>query len=561
MKKILLFTLIIFTICFSGWTTANAADLPAGVPHTIPLGEYTISINMDWWNAGELIVYGCPSEINLEDIPGNNIAYNGEWRYIGYTSVGNPFPNPSFPDDYASTAPPWNKHWIDEPWDNPINNVITLNEPLYPLEPDESNPFQYNLYKQAVLLLDHVLGDDPATRDDPRMAKNLEPWYGKPIPGAGGATWCGEELITKLPIQTPPASAFFDPNIMYSPGLATGVHRWPGHTKAYYQSFDIEPLYKYINTYLPDVKVEITYPTAASKPSLAQDDPGPLPFTATIRATLVDDRGYDPSWQPKVIYRYIVNGAQQPWQTSLFTKTTAGEYEDYSLSCELNHGDNIVIQAVINPVLNAVGNPLMDSNGNAFPDYSYVEDLRLFKEARLPYGDPAYDNNYFSFSFADLGTPAASENKYLYLGVYPATEGLKEFKDIIEVHASFKPEGNTNFDEVSWDTPSNSISRPTGEPEVSVKPKPEGISTERLNYASGSSFSLSSTGNFLDPDTDTDIEELLKAIFGSGDVNGIQSLSCQDHEQSEIDALGTNPVHHSSPGHGEGGCVNEGDAY
>jgi len=277
---------------------------------------------------------------------------------------------------------------------------------------------------------------------------------------------------------------------------------------------------------------------------------------------LLNDSNYPTDKQPEVICRYLVGGTPQPWVRDVFTKTSAGHYQEYYLNFNANAGENIVIQAVVNPVYDPVDNLMMDANGN--PAYYYTLGYRLIKEDSAAVSTK-YDNNYDYRSFTVGGTPPASENRYLYLGVYPATEGFKALKDvnngrgiIVEVNASFKPTGNRTFTEVSWNTPSNSIGRPTGEPEISVKPipvvKPASMPAGIDSLKSVDNFKLTPPGNFLDTVTYAD---LLQTIFGS-DKNATQSLSCQTDSEN-VSSLGTQPDHDHDVGEDEGGCYNTGD--
>jgi len=71
-------------------------------------------VNVDIWNKYEVLVYGGPNTVPAQD----QDLVNGEYRYLGYTPLGELMSNPYFPpDDPASTViNNWN--WIYNPWEN-----------------------------------------------------------------------------------------------------------------------------------------------------------------------------------------------------------------------------------------------------------------------------------------------------------------------------------------------------------------------------------------------------------------------------------------------------------
>lgn len=107
-------------------------------------------VNKDIWDKYEVLVYGSPETVPAKD----QDKTNGEYRYLGYTPLGELMPNPNFPPDDPASTVINNWSWIKEPWTVEALNVRKIlswdnlqeNEPYIKEALDEKygSLFQYN---------------------------------------------------------------------------------------------------------------------------------------------------------------------------------------------------------------------------------------------------------------------------------------------------------------------------------------------------------------------------------------------------------------------------------
>lgn len=178
MHRILL--IILVCILVFSMSVQAAVQLPNDVPQSITVSGKTLKINENIASTKGYAVYGTYS-----DVPNNQLK-SGQYRYLGYDINGNPFSNIDFPNDADSGRNPWEKEWIQFPWDEGLCKKSINNE--------KSN---------AVAWLDTLK------------------WTG----------WTGSKLVDYLNIQSAP--------IGYASGSVAGWHI--SNNKTWYQTFDLEP--------------------------------------------------------------------------------------------------------------------------------------------------------------------------------------------------------------------------------------------------------------------------------------------------------------------------------
>jgi hypothetical protein len=143
-------------------------------------------INKQMWDKYEVLVYGGPQSVPAKD---QDKDKNGEYRYLGYTPMGDLMPNHNFLADHPATTTINNYDWIKEPWYNEalsgIRNKIFDNNPA-----DE-------LYIKAALADPNNYGN---VFDYNLPPKNADHWY----------------EVTKI----------LQPRTDYTPGLGRLWHRW-----------------------------------------------------------------------------------------------------------------------------------------------------------------------------------------------------------------------------------------------------------------------------------------------------------------------------------------------
>ncbi|MGE5474497.1 MAG: hypothetical protein ACM3UU_09780 [Ignavibacteriales bacterium] len=215
----------------------------------------------------------------------------------------------------------------------------------------------------------------------------------------------------------------------------------------------------------------------------------------------------------------------------------------------------------------------------------------------IPYdSNPALTDNVKEVEL-EVISDSADTAGYLNVGILPASEMLKYFKDQVRVNSYWYPMGNSNFTDCSWDpqatNPVNSSGTAyLGEPTVNIKTQSVSgtttLSGDTSKYHAGSppTYELycANTGSntlverFEDTDNDKILDKYSDADSdGTPDKDEIIELSCQTdshtaNHQNQLD-FGTNPNHdHNSHSHGgtsfgnfsgpdEGGCTNIGEDY
>ncbi len=323
------------------------------------------------------IVYGTPTDISSVITSGLGIvpqelkqaypAYGGEmeYRYLGFTPNGFPFTNDRFPNDAGPSDSQWANKWIWEAWEKP--NGAHPPQPLVPGNFDESHPKHF----EAIGWIREAIDNEDKewfcnVKKDMNMCSKLDGTY-------ENSSYYGQDLTRYFSIVSPLTD--------YTAFSCVGWHMKGG--TLYYNTFVTPPQ----TPSSCDLAVEIVSTGTLSSPK------------AKIRTTIVNDTGLG-STVPRVFYRCIVGGEVKPWVVDELTITKTGETQDLELSWAAEPGNEVLIQAIINPVLDESGNPLFNA------DWTPVEEgKRLINETD-------YDNN---FDEADISSPSpyADEKKFL----------------------------------------------------------------------------------------------------------------------------------------------------
>lgn len=393
MKKVLLIAVLLISPLFGLMTYAE--QQPQGVEASITVRGHTLSINDEIWNDKKYVVYGTPEDVKA--IEGRDDFSQGEYRYLGYTAMGGLFTNQYFPDDAPSSTAPWNKNWISKPWkSDTAKQVHEITRPEYPYEePNPNDPFYYPMYQQAVALLNNLMGDDPATRINPRKAAVYDKWYGKVHPD--GTVWSGETLIDKIIIQSPPVDAWTSPLLRYLPGSASGVHISKSNNLPYYETFGIPP----VPPELPNLSIKITK-TGFSL--LDPIEPEKNQFQAEAVATVLDDIGWPETHDPiKVYFWYIRNGEVVWGPESDLTISKKGETQTFNLSWKSDFGDDIYLRASVNPPV--PDNPGDEPDGPRQIEESTYDDNYSEIPLQMPEKSAGPENMYASFDYTYTPVP------------------------------------------------------------------------------------------------------------------------------------------------------------
>ncbi len=320
--------LIYIIICLP----VNAASLPPGIDPQITVGGKVLPYNEFLYNTRGLIVYGEPS-----DVPGNEMR-DGYNRYLGFDALGNKFTNILFPNDADSGRAPWEKNWIVGPWSHIYGKT---DKPDYNYW-DASHP----QYQKAVQWLGRIEGVNPSTNE-------LAKWRDK------NPALTGDDLISKLKIQSPPVSSWNDPIIDYLPVSVVGWHQ-NSDGSIWYQTFVIYPK-PVAAPASPDLSVSIEYQKSTDLPdgypdSLIGVSGPPFKFTAKVIVTLNNSTNWPPATDTTEIpvwFGYDRSGARSDQHEDMFTTPAdlrnPGDTKEFTFEWNADYGDSIYLWAVVNP--------------------------------------------------------------------------------------------------------------------------------------------------------------------------------------------------------------------
>lgn len=152
------------------------------------------SLNIEITRTTGYLIFGTPEQVP-ENGQKKGLDGKQQWRYFGFDIMGNPFSNMYFPNDADSGRQPWEKQWIENPWDTKNSGGLFL-------------------CRRSELWRDPM----------------AQVWLDKITPAWPG--WDGSKFHDYLNIQSPPTN--------YTPGSARGWHMVAG--KAWYQTFVLAPL-------------------------------------------------------------------------------------------------------------------------------------------------------------------------------------------------------------------------------------------------------------------------------------------------------------------------------
>ena len=199
----------------------------------------------------------------------------------------------------------------------------------------------------------------------------------------------------------------------------------------------------------PDISLEITSPDCSDAEKNAAVPHKEYHATITVK---VDDKAKIPAGKSATVWYRILEDEHPAMEWAQPKKDGTIKSIDNTtdtivftpIPWQVNYNGNITIQAMVNPVLNSEGNP-------EFKDEYQTPNNTDNDKRAIGEGSVAgiYVNNYKDFT-AKNSTPTPA-GKYVYLGVYPATESLVPFTNQVAVEAYWLPKGNTWFEDKSWD--------------------------------------------------------------------------------------------------------------
>lgn len=240
------------------------------------------------------LVFGEPGQV-----PGNS-QKDGQWRYFGFDIMGNPFSNGLFPNDADSGRQPWEKQWIENPWETKNQGGLFL-------------------CKRSEFWRDPM----------------SEAWLDKIAPAWPG--WDGAKLHDYLNIQSPPTK--------YTAGSARGWHK-DASGKVWYQTFVLAPLSQaYIDPNdlaATDLKIDGLPEDMTFK---AGDTLSGSVYFANNSPVAIENGNY------KIIAQLLINGEEAVrWDmTDMPAKTSVPREFGMRISDEYAGGD-LTIEARINMI-------------------------------------------------------------------------------------------------------------------------------------------------------------------------------------------------------------------
>ena len=430
-------------------------------------------------------------------------------------------------------------HWINKTLTNSATNKVTFEYKITGADVDNllrTTDFAASLYKQGILVRDLAAAETSVER------------YFQPSDDIAAATGNGRSVTSVEPLVVGPHTAAFN--------LAVDT-LLPG-------------------TYMVRVSINAT---SAIEPYNAAKHQAEFTFTKNSNGTITDGAGIN----------LAITGIHVTPSTLTSDPASATSYTatvDYSVSGSFPDGARLRAYCILLPATTSTnltppneyantGTALsptavaLNTGNNSFTfpftitaNYTY-NSLRLRAEIlpvsatpaeSIPYSAAGTDNildQTFTVGHALAVTPTAK-----YLGVYPATEQLMDFKNQLLVNSYWLPTGHGTFSDVSWSHTSPNVIAPA----VVVKV----TTTSGVNSLSGTSslYSSANGGTYSLVCTDSVGGVSGTAIFGAT-VDGEQiDLSCQTDSQN-VNSFGVHPSHNHgasgnhSNGPNEGGCTNE----
>lgn len=188
MRKAITFALLLVSLFCSA--SAYGADIRA--EQAVQLANQEIggtyylpdNINNEMWDKYEVLVYGKPQDVPASD----QDLVSGQYRYLGYTPMGDLMPNPEFPPDHDATTTINNYNWIKEPWS--VTALTGNSDAIWDNNPNDESYIRFALSEKYGSLFKY------------EPPKNAADWH----------------QVTKI----------LQPRTDYTPGLGRMWHLWNG---------------------------------------------------------------------------------------------------------------------------------------------------------------------------------------------------------------------------------------------------------------------------------------------------------------------------------------------
>lgn len=309
-------------------------------------------------------IYGGPRYFPLNETPPGGLGKqevkidkngNEQFRYLGYSALGNILYNPWFPDDSPNPPRPM---WDLEPGDEWV-----IWSPDY--RPDNSYGKWYNFEYQ--LPNGKVIKNDLLYQEDPQIVEFFTPLgtlMSLKVQSLNAslkevfekeARWMEKGFVQKTdkPYKEStlynngfPADTMIDriavvsPRTEFTPFIMVMRH-WGG---SWYRTWTLPPLEAY-----PDLSIKIT---KTGFTSLDPNDPSKNEFEATAVVKVEDDTHWPtefPNGPIKVYTAYSRNGEATRFPASVLTISKKGETQEFKFKWKADFGDEIHLWVAVNP--------------------------------------------------------------------------------------------------------------------------------------------------------------------------------------------------------------------